>query len=66
MNNPDVYPFHNLFPDGKGKITYKLGDQTVQQYEGNFQGGQYHGQGVLIDKQGEVFEGIFKENLYVG
>jgi len=64
LNNPDDYPFHNLFPHGKGKITYMEGDNIVEQYEGEFIGGQYHGKGSLIDKNGEVFEGVFKENSY--
>ena len=65
VNNPDDYPFHNLFPHGKGKITYMEGDTVVEQYEGEFQHGQYHGQGTLVDRHGEVLEGTFKENKFV-
>ena len=28
--------------------------------------GQYQGKGTLIDRHGEVHEGEFKENLFVG
>lgn len=60
VNNPDDYPFHNLFPHGKGKIIYLEGETIVEQYEGEFKGGQYHGLGVLIDRHGEVFGGEFR------
>ena len=60
MYNPDDYPFHNLFPHGKGKITYMEGDTVVEQYEGEFKGGQYYGLGALVDRYGEVFEGEFR------
>ena len=63
--NTQGYPFHNLFPHGKGKISYKDGDSVVEQYEGEFQHGQYHGQGTLVDRHGEVLEGTFKENKFV-
>ena len=63
--NTQGYPFHNLFPHGKGKITYKDGDTVVEQYEGEFQNGQYHGQGTLIDRHGEILEGTFKENKLI-
>jgi len=62
VNNPDDYPFHNLFPHGNGKITYLEGETIVEQYKGEFKGGQYHGKGVLIDKHGEAFEGKFLNN----
>ena len=65
LNNPDDYPFHNLFPHGKGKITYMVNEDIVEQYNGEFTGGQYHGQGVLIDKYGEVVEGIFKKGQFL-
>ena len=64
--NTQGYPFHNLFPHGKGKITYKDGDSVVEQYEGEFQNGQYHGTGILVDRHGEILEGTFKENKYIG
>ena len=58
--NTQPYPYHNLFPHGKGKMTYKDGEDIVEQYEGEFQYGQYHGQGKLVDRHGEVLEGTFK------
>ena len=64
VNNPDDYLFHNLFPHGKGKITYMEGDKVVEEYMGFFKGGQYHGHGVLIDRHGEIFEGYFEQNSY--
>ena len=64
--NTQGYPFHNLFPHGKGKITYKDGDSVVEQYEGEFQNGQYHGTGTLVDRHGEILEGTFKENKFIG
>ena len=64
--NTQGYPFHNLFPHGKGKITYKDGDSVVEQYEGEFQNGQYHGSGTLVDRHGEILEGTFKENKFIG
>ena len=64
--NEQSYPFHSLVPHGQGKIIYKSGDMVVEQYEGEFEIGQYHGKGTLIDRHGEVHEGEFKENLFVG
>ena len=46
--------------NGKGKITYIEGDTIVENYEGEFKGGQYNGLGVLIDRHGEVFGGEFR------
>jgi len=66
VNDPDNYPFHNLFPHGRGKITYMSeGGEVVEEYEGDFDGGAYHGQGKLI-RFGEVFEGRFVENKFTG
>jgi hypothetical protein len=63
--NTQPYPHHMLLPHGKGKMTYKDGDEIIEQYEGEFQYGQYHGQGTLIYRYGEVLEGTFKENKYI-
>ena len=63
--NSQPYPYHMLYPHGKGKMSYKDGDDIIEQYEGEFQHGQYHGSGTLIDRHGEVLEGIFKENRFV-
>ena len=66
LDNPSEYPFHNLFPHRVGKIIYSVNELVIEQYEGEFKVGQYHGSGVLIDRFGEILEGSFKENLYVG
>ena len=63
--NNQGYPYHNLFPHGKGKMKYKDGEDIVEQYEGEFQYGQYHGKGTLVDRHGEVLEGTFKENKFI-
>ena len=63
--NSQPYPYHMLYPHGKGKMTYKDGDDIVEQYEGEFQYGQYHGKGMLVDRHGEVLEGEFKENKFI-
>ena len=66
MNNPSEYPYHNLFPHGAGKIIYSVNALIVEQYVGQFEGGQYQGAGVLIDRHGEILEGKFRDNLYLG
>ena len=63
--NDQDYPYHNLFPDGHGKIVYSLDGEVIEQYEGMFEAGQYHGKGILIDRFGEIYEGEFKENSWV-
>ena len=64
--NKQSYPYHLLVPHGQGKIVYKSGDNIVEQYEGEFEVGQYQGKGALIDRHGIVYEGEFKENLFIG
>ena len=70
LNRSDInrqgYPFHNLFPHGRGKIVYTLDGEIIEQYEGEFEVGQYHGRGILVDRHGEIYEGTFHENLYLG
>ena len=34
-----------FIPHGKGKLTYKIGDEVIEEYEGEFEVGQYHGKG---------------------
>tara|TARA_B100001057_G_C22230356_1_gene711793 strand:- start:36 stop:416 length:381 start_codon:yes stop_codon:yes gene_type:complete len=63
--NTQPYPHHMLLPHGKGKMIYKDGDDILEQYEGEFQHGQYHGKGTLVDMHGEILEGVFKENKFI-
>ena len=58
------YPYHMFTPDGFGKITYKDEGKIIEQYEGEFEAGQYNGKGRLFFK-GKIFEGIFKANKFV-
>ena len=58
------YPHHMLVPIGLGKITYKDGDKIIEEYEGNFHVGQYHGQGKLFFRD-NIYEGLFVENQFV-
>ena len=64
VNDPDEYPYHNIFPHGHGKIKYIYDGEVVEEYEGSFDGGQYSGEGKLT-KNGEVYEGLFIENKFV-
>ena len=59
LNDPSKYSFHNLFPHGQGKLIYSIDGKAVEQYEGNFDTGQYHGYGTRIDADGQVFIGHF-------
>ena len=72
--NDQDYSFHYILPHGKGKIKYTTtqlaeineDEGLLEEYEGEFDGGQYHGQGKLIFRTGEVLEGEFKENKFIG
>lgn len=66
LNDTEDYPYHNLFPHGQGHIKYKLSGRNVEEYKGSFKGGQYNGYGILVDRYGEVFQGEFWENNFVG
>ena len=63
--NKQDYPYHTLHPHGHGKIIYSLDGEVIEQYEGEFEAGQYHGKGILVDRHGEIYEGQFKENLFI-
>lgn len=54
-----VYVGHvkNNKMNGKGKLTYKNGDQ----YEGNFVNGQFEGQGTFRSKTGWSYKGEFSK-----
>jgi hypothetical protein len=64
LNDPSIYPYHNLFPDGHGKLVYSIDGKVVEQYEGFFDAGQYHGPGTRIDADGEVFSGLFERGEF--
>ena len=73
FNDQPKESFHLLCPDGKGKIVYveeetnqKGIKKILEQYEGEFSGGQYHGMGELVDRHGEVLSGEFRENKFIG
>ena len=57
--------YHLMVPSGRGKLTYLLHGEIIEEYEGEFDGGQYHGQGRLFWR-GEIFEGQFDEGQFVG
>ncbi len=63
--NDQSYPYHLLVPHGKGKLVYQTDNDVMEQYEGEFEAGQYQGKGKLIDRHGEVYEGEFKANLFI-
>ena len=69
LNRPEVNklgnPYHLMVPHGHGKITYLLHGEVIEEYEGQFDEGQYHGQGRLFWR-GEIFEGQFEEGQFVG
>lgn len=46
----ETYSYHNLVPHGYGKITYLLDDEIIEEYEGEFDTGEYHGEGKMIFK----------------
>jgi hypothetical protein len=62
--NDQGYPYHTLHPHGKGKLTYRDGDTVLEEYEGEFEAGQYHGKGTLVDRHGEILEGNFVKNRF--
>ena len=64
--NEQEYPYHTLHPHGRGKLIYKDGDTILEEYEGEFEAGQYHGKGTLVDRHGEVLEGKFAKNKFIG
>ncbi len=64
VNDPDESPYHLLCPHGRGTIKYIYNGEAVEQYEGDFDGGQYSGNGKLV-KDGKIFEGQFKNNKFV-
>ena len=66
LNRSDVhdygYAYHNLVPHGRGHIIYMLHGEVLEEYEGEFEVGQYHGHGKLYFK-GTTYEGKFEEGI---
>lgn len=58
-------PYHLMVPHGLGKITYTIDDEIIEQYEGEFEGGLYHGSGKLIYRD-KVVVGKFENGEFVG
>ena len=69
LNRPEVNKleneYHVMIPDGKGKITYLYHGEIIEEYEGEFGGGKYHGQGRLYWRGGG-YEGRFEDGEFVG
>lgn len=57
--------YHLMVPDGLGKMTYLLHGEIIEEYEGRFEDGKYHGEGRLLWR-GEVFEGMFEDGQFLG
>ena len=57
------YPHHNLLPHGQGHIVYTLYGEVLEEYQGQFDIGQYHGQGKLYFKE-TTFEGTFDQGIF--
>lgn len=61
-----------LHPHGMGKITFKYHDEVIEEYEGEFDVGYYHGKGKLSFPKGkvtdspEVYEGTFDMGKFKG
>ena len=69
FNEQKKNSLHTLHPHGFGKITYfdEWEDDTIyEEYEGEFLYGQYHGKGKLIFRTGEILEGRFENNKFLG
>ena len=56
-------PGHLMMPEGAGKIVYLHRGEVIEEYEGEFSGGLYHGTGKLVWR-GRVFEGKFEEGQF--
>jgi hypothetical protein len=50
---------------GQGTLIFAPGNK-LESYVGGFRNGEIHGQGKLTFKNGEIREGIFKNNKFVG
>ena len=56
--------YHVMISDGKVKIMYLYHGEIIEECEGEFDGGKYHGQGRLYWR-GDVYEGRFEDGEFV-
>ena len=57
-------PCHALYPHGYGEIYYARNGKIIESYKGEFEYGQYSGEGVLNSK-GNEYKGLFSKNKLV-
>lgn len=69
LNRPEVNrlgnDYHLMVPHGVGKMTYSVHGEIIEEYEGRFEEGKYHGEGRLLWR-GKVFEGTFEDGQFLG
>ena len=63
--NPDDFKGGLITPDGEGKLTFKIDNKIIEQYEGNFDHGSYNGFGKLL-RNGKKIKGWFDNGKYLG
>ena len=63
--NQTENPSHLMVPDGEGKISYKIGEELIEEYEREVSGALYQGIGELAYR-GKVFVGQFDNREFVG
>ena len=63
--NPDDFKGGLITPDGEGKLTFKIDNKIIEQYEGNFDHGSYNGFGKLL-RNGKKIKGWFDNGEYLG
>lgn len=68
----DVTEPQVLVPHGPGRIIFKHKGQVIEEYDGEFEAGFYHGLGKLTFPQGkitddiEIYEGQFETGKFNG
>ena len=63
--NPEDFKGGIILPDGEGKLTFKIDDKIIEQYEGDFNHGAYCGWGKLF-RNGKIIKGWFDNGNYLG
>lgn len=61
---PESFDGVVMLPHGFGKLTFMVGGEIVERYEGEFSNGVYHGDGVLR-RRGEQYAGAFEDGKYL-